>query len=238
MKYNSLFEWCKAIIEFLISNNPDLLFRTKKAELEKIDDQKSYAKLKLLYRELYSIICTSPHSERELLNNFLRSRFGKDVEDVSPVLPKFRTLTGKKFELLQFQRDWCLTILDFAINADSRMSMIPTREIVESTYARHNLKGLTMVFNDLTEMMQNSGAEKLKELNSLLYNRFGRDLNFYSRKKASLIKRILRKGFISNDDEYRTVDQEISDLLLYKPDSETIQALDKLMADFNIGRKT
>lgn len=161
-----------------------------------------------------------------------------------------RQLNEKQLEELKFKYEWCKTIQEF-INAheDDSFDEELMREldpsfaeqnpsvhdylirVLERAYLEQNLVGLRSSINDYNEDARELPSAELEELNGILREKFGEDLVHNRQKDLAKIKRIVKRGKINNEDEFRLLKGRI-DELLEEVKMEEGQLLDKLMFEF------
>ena len=161
-----------------------------------------------------------------------------------------RKLNEKQLEELKFKYEWCKTIQEF-INAheddsfdvelmqdlDSAFAeQNPSMHdylirVLDKAYLEQNLVGLRSSINDYNEDARDLTPAELEELNAILREKFGEDLVHNRQKDLAKIKRIIKRGKINNEDEFRLLKGRI-DELLEEEKIEEAQLLDKLMFEF------
>lgn len=161
-----------------------------------------------------------------------------------------RKLNEKQLEELKFKYEWCKTIQEF-INAheddsfdvelmqdlDSAFAeQNPSMHdylirVLDKAYLEQNLVGLRSSINDYNEDARDLTPAEFEELNAILREKFGEDLVHNRQKDLAKIKRIVKRGKINNEDEFRLLKGRI-DELLEEEKIEEAQLLDKLMFEF------
>lgn len=161
-----------------------------------------------------------------------------------------RKLNEKQLEELKFKYEWCKTIQEF-INAheddsfdvelmqdlDSAFAeQNPSMHdylirVLDKAYLEQNLVGLRSSINDYNEDARDLTPAEFEELNAILREKFGEDLVHNRQKDLAKIKRIIKRGKINNEDEFRLLKGRI-DELLEEEKIEEAQLLDKLMFEF------
>ena len=161
-----------------------------------------------------------------------------------------RKLNEKQLEELKFKYEWCKTIQEF-INAheddsfdvelmqdlDSAFAeQNPSMHdylirVLDKAYLEQNLVGLRSSINDYNEDACDLTPSEFEELNAILREKFGEDLVHNRQRELAKIKRIIKRGKINNEDEFRLLKGRI-DELLEESQFEEAQLLDKLMFEF------
>lgn len=104
-------------------------------------------------------------------------------------------------------------------------------KILNQTFEDQDLVGMRYIYNDDNERSRYSKPAELEELNAILREKFGEDLVHNRQKDLAKIKRIIKRGKINNEDEFRLLKGRI-DELLEEEKVEEAQLLDKLMFEF------
>src|SRR5688572_3729616 len=107
---------------------------------------------------------------------------------------------GKLKELL-YLRTTSVKILEFLATKDNNPIYSQFVEIVERAYASQNLRGLRTVSNDIVEWSK--GLSKSDRIN--LDNVISGELSKIDKQQKDGVARILNRGRISSEDEYRLV---------------------------------
>lgn len=161
-----------------------------------------------------------------------------------------RKLNEKQLEELKFKYEWCKTIQEF-INAheDDSFDVELMQDldsafaeqnpsihdylirVLDKAYLEQNLVGLRSSINDYNEDARDLTPAEFEELNAILREKFGEDLVHNRQKDLAKIKRIIKRGKINNEDEFRLLKGRI-DELLEEEKIEEAQLLDKLMFEF------
>lgn len=142
-------------------------------------------------------------------------------------------LNDKQLKELTHINDWCLTILNFMI-AKYEEGLGPKMfiEVINDAYQKQNLKGLRCIYNDTNEWAKGLPQTDLDELNKLLKNRFGVDLLKQIHRDLDKITEIIKKGNISNEDEYRLLLSRVDEIYDDKRKKNEVETLNKLLADY------
>jgi hypothetical protein len=109
-------------------------------------------------------------------------------------------------EQLGFWAEWCRIILKVEekttpqSDADALFG-----EAVSQAVADRNLRGLKMIARDLTEWAKRLPSEKRKQVDDLLRSKLGKGLAADARSESAKVQRVLEKGEIETEDDYRTL---------------------------------
>ncbi|MCQ2320438.1 MAG: hypothetical protein MJZ91_03785 [Bacteroidales bacterium] len=161
-----------------------------------------------------------------------------------------RKLNEKQLEELKFKYEWCKTIQEFinaheddSFDVELMQDLDPTFaeqnssmhdyliRVLDKAYLEQNLVGLRSSINDYNEDACDLTPSEFEELNAILREKFGEDLVHNRQKDLAKIKRIIKRGKINNEDEFRLLKGRI-DELLEEEKVEEAQLLDKLMFEF------
>jgi len=143
-------------------------------------------------------------------------------------------ISGKKSKELEYLRDWCLTILDFLISKSGESPIFSqTKEVVTDTFKGKNLRGLRYCKKDINEWAKGLSPSNVSELNSLLDEKFSVNLEKEDDKSAKIIKQILQRGVINNEDEYRLLLTKVDAFCADDSKKDEVEALNKLLTDYH-----
>ncbi|GHT77322.1 hypothetical protein AGMMS50262_18010 [Bacteroidia bacterium] len=145
----------------------------------------------------------------------------------------------KQLQELNHINDWCLTILNFMIKKyGEHTSLTMFKDVINDGYNTKNLRGMRSVYRDTNEWGKglNTLADT-EELNQVLYAKFSEDLNTCSGRDAQKIKRIVRRGKISTENEFRLVLGRVDEIYTDDTKKEEIKILNKMLGEFELSRK-
>jgi hypothetical protein len=150
-----------------------------------------------------------------------------------------RELSQKSFEELSFLKEWILTITDFLLLKYPKAET-PTlmRQIVTETFEKSNLRGMRMVYKDMNELSKGLSSIDLEELNRVLKERFGSDLTVYSNKGLAKIQRIIKRGRVNTDDEFRLLSNRVDEIYADDSKKDEVEVLNKLMGDYENSKRS
>ena len=83
-------------------------------------------------------------------------------------------------------------------------------------------------------MALNAPNQLLEKLNNTLFTQFGQDLSTYSQNNSSRLEEIVKRGKIINDEEFRFVEQKVSDICQIDAQSQQVIILNNLLAAYYI----
>ena len=117
--------------------------------------------------------------------------------------------------IMEYIKDWCITVINFKLE----MNETPTE--VKKLY-EPLINGLISNFNSKDKNIQRGFKEAYKslqeevgywpdkmkaDLNNILYSKFGENIE---QDKDKEIKKIIKRGKINNDDEFRMIDEKVN----------------------------
>jgi hypothetical protein len=143
-----------------------------------------------------------------------------------------------------FITKWCLTIIDFIYSNNSvNPHLIKLRKqafsdetktkYLEQTSPGIYLKGIRQAYSDVNEMAKDAPKQILEELNKILRNKFGKDLSTYSQDISSRIEEILKRGKIIDDDEFKIVEEKVSELCQIDPQLLEVTTFNNLLSVYH-----
>jgi hypothetical protein len=162
-----------------------------------------------------------------------------------------RSLNSKQLKELKYIYEWCKTI-QLYINAHNEdcfdkglmQELDPEYaeqnpslhdyliRVLDRAYAEQNLVGLRASLNDYNETASDLPLEQFEELNQILREKFGEDLVHNRQKELAKIKRIVNRGKINNENEYRLIKSRIEEIINDENRVTEIHILDGLLNDF------
>ena len=168
--------------------------------------------------------------------------------------------TEQEGEVL-FIKNWSLTIIDF-ISFKSNLADSPIFEMYKDTFSEETMqrllsqvssarymKGLKQAFNDINQLANEwayewaSGPAKdlrkieLLELNKILLAKFGRTLVDEDKETEGHIKRIIKRGKINNEEEYRIILAKVDEIYADKSKVDLVQSLNDLLLKYDKARR-
>ena len=125
---------------------------------------------------------------------------------------------------------WCSAILR-EINSLSPSPLASTFEdAIARSQQRRDLKGLRMASKDLEEWARSVDPFSKEKVNAALISQFGRGLDEGAEADRGALTRILARGRIENDDEYRLVSRRVDEIYDDVAFEEEVAVLNNLLA--------
>lgn len=130
---------------------------------------------------------------------------------------------------LEYLRDRSLLIIDFILNKNVGNPMMQQfKSVIQETYVKSNLKGLKILSLDMNAWAKGLPQKDIKELELLLTDKFGENLSG-DKITHTVIKQVLKKGKIENEEKYRVVYEHLEDICATDPFYENILELETLL---------
>lgn len=145
-----------------------------------------------------------------------------------------KQLNDKQTTELSHINEWCLTIIDFMIvKYGETPGLLMIKDPIKEAYLSQNLKGMRCVLNDINEWAKGLPLSDINELNILLQNKFGEDLQTVTKQHQIKIAQILKKGKISNENEYRLVLGHVDEIYNDSSKKNVVDSLNKLLVEYH-----
>lgn len=134
-------------------------------------------------------------------------------------------------------KDRYITILDFMSLKYPELKNFSaiTRNNLLRQYPHYNkniLQGFREGYHDISEMASMLPFDDFMELNKILVEKFGKGLDEINNKTMRLINRVIKRGKIINDEEYRILEDQINKLSQSKSQQSEIEIINKLLTDY------
>lgn len=154
-----------------------------------------------------------------------------------------KQLNEKQQAEAAFICQWCLSIIEFIYPPEGQFAEMTAQfkavfsketelRYLEKTTPGIYIKGMRMAFRDLNEMAQETPADILTRINQTLRNKFGKDLTTYARSTQAQVKKIIKRGKITTDEEYQLLETRVSDLCQMDPRPDGIDVLNELLGKY------
>ena len=143
-----------------------------------------------------------------------------------------KKLSQKDLDELSFMRDWNWVIVDFLVKNDNGEFFKQLYQIISETFDKGNLRGMRMIYNDNNEMARGLSLNKLTELNHILKEKFGFDLDKARDKVLAKINLIVQRGYLENDDEFRLLFSRVDEIYADDSKEKEVEILENLMGNY------
>ncbi len=143
-----------------------------------------------------------------------------------------KELSQKALDELSFLKDWNQMIVDFLVKNENTEFLKELYQVITDAFDKKNLKGMRMMYNDTNEMARGLSSNKLTELNQILKEKFGFDLDKDHDKVLTKINLIVQRGHLENDDEFRLLFSRVDEIYADGSKEKEVEALENLMNDY------
>lgn len=142
-------------------------------------------------------------------------------------------MTKKTDKLLEYQTilDKCLVMCEFLKNNSPdnyKFIFDNMKSNLEQGFKNKNYKGLKSTYRDLKEWVKGAPVKELEKFNHTFFIKFGEGLD-----SVNITDKIIKRGMIINDDEFRLIDKQVNDLCQTEPQSSEIEILNKLLLEYH-----
>ncbi len=142
-------------------------------------------------------------------------------------------------ERILFQKEWIIEVAKYMYGlmsvSNKELGTFLLDEIVAQTnkaYDKQDAKALQCGFNDINEEAFDLDPANKRNLNKILMEKFGVDLEYFNKKTRAKIKSIIKRGKIKDIDEFYMVKEWIDRIADDEDNSSQVETLDKLLYDF------
>ncbi|WP_284652917.1 hypothetical protein [Flavobacterium terrisoli] len=133
---------------------------------------------------------------------------------------------------LKYLRDRSLIIVDFLSSKSiNSLAIGKLKPIIDDTFNKQNLNGLKTISRDLNAWAKGFPQKDIQELEIILADQFGEDLSG-DKITLKLIQKVLKKGKIENEENYRVVQEYLNDISEESPFVDRITELNALLASY------
>lgn len=144
---------------------------------------------------------------------------------------------GNKVDLKQlelfFIKEWCLTIMEFMMSYYKKKEIFEEFvDIVKNSFFKQDLRGIKYLYNDTNEWIKDLPDSEVKKLNQILYDKFKVDLQCQNNKDIKKIRQIVKRGKISNEDEYRLLLSRVEDIYDKTENQDEVEQLNRLLRNY------
>ncbi len=140
--------------------------------------------------------------------------------------------TNTAMSEIEYLRDRSLLIIDFILNKNVGNPMMQQfKSVILETYSKGSLKGLKTLSRDMNAWTKGLPQKDIKELELLLSEKFGENLSG-DKITHTVIKQVLKKGNIENEESYRVIYEYLQDISATDPFYENILELENLLETY------
>lgn len=131
------------------------------------------------------------------------------------------------------KRKWCISIVDYLIAKAPNVLMDEFREgILNLKENKIGTKQLDSIEVNLIEWANGLSKKDVDELNLILDNRFGSNLDDANNKSLKKIKTIVKRGKINNEDEFRLLTTRVDEIYANDKRKSELESINELLADY------
>lgn len=149
-----------------------------------------------------------------------------------------KELSQKELEELSFLKEWNLVIVDYFVKVKHETFLEQCYPIITEAFDNKNLRGLRMAYSDNNDMARDLLPSDLNELNQILREKFGYDLDKVNDMNLAKIKLIIKRGHIKTDDEFRLLLNRVEEIYADDNMKDEVEVLNKLMGDYETNKNT
>ena len=144
-----------------------------------------------------------------------------------------RAANSERAAALKELRDWCVAAIRFLAECDPSSEVFAQSEqAIEAAFQRGNLRGLKMVASDVREWTTALSPGDWQRLDQVLRSRFGRGLADEAKEASSELDRILRRGQIDTQGEYRILMNRVDEIYADESKRVELKRINELLAAY------
>jgi hypothetical protein len=133
-------------------------------------------------------------------------------------------------------RDWCLSLLRFIGElAPSSPFFTQAQQGIMVAFEKLDVNGLRIAAKDLEEWARDLPVDQQAKLDQFLVARFGRGLRAEAEKDRREMRRILKRGSIEGEDEYRLLSSRADEIRADNSKARELEQINRLLVAFQSG---
>ena len=133
-------------------------------------------------------------------------------------------------------KEWCLTVFDYLLKQDSHHVMLVDygKNIIAILDKKKKRKEMRDFYKELHWLVKEDHFSpiQLKALNLIITKKFGHCISDVEEQETKAIEKIIKRGRIRNDTEYRLVWQREDEIYTDDSQFEYAETLRKLLSDY------
>ena len=131
-------------------------------------------------------------------------------------------------------KEWCLTVFDYLLKQDSHHVMLVDygKNIIAILDKKKKKNDMRALYKELHLNVRELPPNQIEELNQILTEKFGHNLADVGKMETKAIEKIIKRGRIRNDTEYRLVWQREDEIYTDDSQYEYAEKLRKLLNDY------
>lgn len=142
---------------------------------------------------------------------------------------------------LEYIKDWCITVINFKLEINETPREVkklyePLKNDLISNFNskdKNIQRGLREAYKSLQEEVGYWPINMKNALNHILYSKFGETI---IQDKDKEIKKVLKRGKINNDDEFRIIDEKVNEICQIDSKSSELEKLNYLLLMYEQGK--
>lgn len=143
-------------------------------------------------------------------------------------------LASRRDAELEELRDRSLVILRFISEvAPSSPFFAEAQQGIEAAFEKRDVRGLRIAAKDLVEWTRDLPVDQQAKLEQILVSRFGRGLRAEAEKDQRELQRILKRGSIESEDEFRLLSSHADEIYADKLKAGELEQINRLLAAFH-----
>ena len=147
-----------------------------------------------------------------------------------------KILTEKQQKELEIMKDWILIVHDYIFKDDEDILEEDKLYIIKA-FEIGEIRGMRMAFNDTLDMAKDLSYAQKEDLNAILREKFGTDLNEQNNKNYKKIKRVIQRGKIKTDEEYYLLKERIDEIYDDESKREEVEELGTLLLNYENSKR-
>lgn len=147
-----------------------------------------------------------------------------------------KKLTEKQQKELAFMKDFIFFIDDYIYKDDEDILEVDKLCIIKA-FEIGEIRGMRMAFNDTLDMAKDLSYAQKEELNAILREKLGTDLNEQNNKNYKKIKRVIQRGKIKTDEEYYLLKERIDEIYDDESKREEVEELGTLLLNYENSKR-
>jgi len=113
---------------------------------------------------------------------------------------------------LEYLRNRSICIIDFMLNRNNNdLTLLQYKQVIENTYNKKDFRSMKMLSRDTNAWAKGLPTKEFEKLEKLLNDKFGDNLSG-DKSTHKVIRKLLKKGNINNEEEYRIIYEYLNDL--------------------------
>ena len=131
-------------------------------------------------------------------------------------------------------KEWCLTVFDYLLEQEPEFKLVAddSKALIASYDRYHNIKKMRALYKEHHLILRDLPPNQIEELNQILTEKFGHNLADVAKMETKAIEKIIKRGRIRNDTEYRLVWQREDEIYTDDSQFEYAETLRKLLSDY------